>query len=64
MTEASLNHSQPSAESKSIEERLQPWIERGEYVIVLTIAIMMWAAGWVDVLAFESEFNPTVFNRY
>ncbi|MEM6527681.1 MAG: hypothetical protein AAF653_05265 [Chloroflexota bacterium] len=64
MTEASLNQSQPSAESKSIEERLQPWIDRGEYVIVLTIAIMMWAAGWVDVLAFESEFNPTVFNRY
>ncbi|MEO1443731.1 MAG: hypothetical protein AAFV33_25240, partial [Chloroflexota bacterium] len=64
MTDASLNQSQPPAESKSVEERLQPWIDRGEYVIILTIVIMMWAAGWVDILAFESEFNPTVFNRY
>lgn len=47
----------------TIEERLQPWIDQAEYVIALTIIIMAWSAGWVDLLAFES-FTTTVFGRY
>lgn len=62
MSEVRLNH--PPQSSKFIEERLQPWIDRGECVIVITLGIMAWAAGWVDLIAFESPANPVVFGRY
>ena len=49
--------------SLTLEERLQPWIDQGEYIIALTIIVMSWAGGWVDLLAFES-WNPVIFGRY
>lgn len=56
-----MEHS--TVEPSSIEERLQPWIDQGEYIILLTIIIMTWAGGWVDILAFES-FDGVIFGRY
>ncbi|NJL94880.1 MAG: hypothetical protein HC915_14760 [Anaerolineae bacterium] len=35
----------------SLEERLQPWLDQGEYVLVLVITLMAWVVGWVDLLA-------------
>jgi hypothetical protein len=49
--------------NQSLEERLQPWIDRAELLIPLTIVVMAWAAGWVDLLAHES-FGGTIFGRY
>ena len=51
------------ADSKTIEERLKPWIDEGEYIIALTLIIMFWTGGWVNLLAFES-FDPIIFGRY
>lgn len=51
------------SESSSFEERLQPWIDQAEYIIAITIIIMAWAAGWVDLIAFES-FTGAIFGRY
>lgn len=47
----------------TVEEKLQPWIDQGEYIIGLVIIVMTWSAGWVDLLAFES-FTPVLFGRY
>ena len=52
-----------SEKPSSIEERLQPWIDEAEILIALTLIIMAWAAGWVDLFAFES-FNGDIFGRY
>ncbi|MEL6403890.1 MAG: hypothetical protein AAFR81_05975 [Chloroflexota bacterium] len=52
-----------SNKNDSIEVRLEPWIDRAEYIIGLTIIIMAWSAGWVDLFAFES-FSTQVFGRY
>lgn len=52
-----------SKTSHTLEDRLQPWIDQGEYIIGLVVIVMTWAAGWVDLLAFES-FNPVIFGRY
>jgi hypothetical protein len=49
---------------KTLEERLQPWIDQAEYLIPLVIGLMAYAAGWVDLLGFESPSNPVVFGRY
>lgn len=46
-----------------LEERLMPWIEQGEYVIVLTLTIMAWTAGWVNVIAYQSR-EPIILGRY
>ena len=40
------------ATQKSLEEHLQPWIDQGEYIIGLTLILMAWAAGWIDLFAF------------
>lgn len=47
----------------TLEQRLEPWIEQGEYIIVLVIMLMAWAGGWVNLIAFES-WNPVIFGRY
>ncbi|MBK8021008.1 MAG: hypothetical protein IPK19_06140 [Chloroflexi bacterium] len=53
-----------AAASRTVEERLQPWFDQAEYLIVLVIAFMAWAAGWVDLLGFQSDTNTIVFGRY
>lgn len=60
MTNVNINH-EPS---KTVEERLQPWIDQGEYVIAIVIGIMAWSAGWVDLMAYESIASPDVLERY
>jgi hypothetical protein len=49
--------------SPSLEERLQPWIDQAEYLILLTIAFMAWAAGWVDLLGFQPS-SPEATERF
>jgi hypothetical protein len=49
---------------KTLEERLQPWLDQAEYLIALTIGFMVYVAGWVDLLGFESPASPVVFGRY
>ncbi len=63
MTVTEVTGKPQSDTPKTAEERLQPWIDQGEYVIALTIVIMAWAAGWVDMFAFESD-STEVFGRY
>ena len=53
----------PPEEEKSVEERLKPWLDQAEYLIVLTIIIMLWGAGWVDLLSYKSD-NNVVFGLY
>lgn len=55
---------QPQTAPQSLEDRLRPWIDQGEYVIPLVIALMVWSAGWVDLLAYTSPANPIIFGRY
>lgn len=56
--------SQPASTPKTLEERLQPWIEQGEFLLVIVIGLMVYSAGWVDLLAFQSPENPIVLGRY
>lgn len=49
---------------KSLEERLQPWIDQGEYIILLVMGLMAWSAGWVDLVGFRSPQNPSILGRY
>lgn len=39
---------------RTLEERLQPWLDQGEYIILLVIAVMAYSAGWVDLLSYVS----------
>lgn len=55
---------QRQATPMSVEERLKPWIDQGEYIILLVLGLMAWSAGWVDLLGFQSPQNPIVFGRY
>lgn len=50
--------------TSDLERRLQPWIDQGEYIITLVIALMAWSAGWVDLVGFVSPANPIIFGRY
>lgn len=50
--------------TKTLEDRLQPWIDQAEYIIPLVIGLMAYSAGWVNLIAFESPANPVVFGRY
>lgn len=52
-----------SQQPVSLEQRLQPWIDQAEYLILLTIAFMMWAAGWVDLLGFQPS-SPEAAERF
>lgn len=49
--------------SKTLEERLKPWIDQGEYLILLIVCVMAWTAGWVNLLSFERN-NGIIFGRY
>jgi hypothetical protein len=60
MTELAQRQTSPL----SVEERLQPWIDQGEYIILLVLGLMAWSAGWVDLLGFQSPQNPILFGRY
>jgi hypothetical protein len=55
---------QRQAAPQTLEDRLRPWLDQGEYLIPLVIALMAWAAGWVDLLAYQSPANPIIFGRY
>jgi hypothetical protein len=48
----------------SLEERLKPWLDQGEFLIPLVLGLMAWAAGWVDLVGFQSPANPIIFGRY
>jgi hypothetical protein len=50
--------------AQSLEERLKPWLDQGEFLIPLVLGFMAWAAGWVDLVAFESPATPIIFGRY
>ncbi len=49
---------------KTLEERLAPWLDHAEYLIAYTIAIFAWTAGWVNLIAYQSETNQVVFGQY
>jgi hypothetical protein len=54
----------PAAASQTLEDRLRPWLDQGEYLLPLVVGIMAWAAGWVDLVAYQSPANPIIFGRY
>lgn len=54
----------PKEPSKSFEERLEPWLNQAEYIIVLMLVIMAWTAGWVNLLGYESTGDSVIFGRY
>lgn len=54
---------QASDTGRSIEDRLQPWIDQAEYLILLILTFMVWTAGWVNLVVFES-FDPVILGRY
>ena len=58
-----MAHTNEVQKRDPLEERLMPWIEQGEYVIILTLIIMAWTAGWVNLLAYQSG-SPIILGRY
>lgn len=62
MTQQRMTAQSPAG--KSIEERLQPWIDQGELLIPIVIGLMVYSAGWVDLLAFRSPENQPIFGQY
>ncbi len=62
MTQHGIASQSPAG--KTLEERLKPWIDQGEFLIPIVIGLMVYSAGWVDLLAFQSPENQPIFGRY
>ncbi len=51
--------------SATVEDRLQPWIDQAEYLILLIMGFMAWSAGWVNLLSFQPFQSGTgILGRY
>jgi hypothetical protein len=54
---------QQAQSQRSLEERLAPKIDQGEYLLVLVLALMLWIAGFVDLFTHASQ-EPQVLGLY
>lgn len=49
---ASPQETNTSPQPQTMEERLQPWIDQGETILLLVFVVMLWAGGWVNLLGY------------
>ncbi|NDJ60250.1 MAG: hypothetical protein GYB67_03945 [Chloroflexi bacterium] len=51
-------------QQQTLEERLAPWLDQGEYVIILVLVLMAWTAGFVDLISRTSAEGAAIFGLY